>query len=65
MNVTIKDIIIGIRKRVAESPDNVYHQPMPDTCYYGQGVCADGTIGCIFGQAFKRLNFVAKRRRRR
>ena len=41
----------AVRKRVAESPDNVYTQANNCCeCSYTVGNCTDGTVGCLFGQ---------------
>lgn len=43
-------IIKAIQALVAKSPDNVYDGG-DGNCYYARGVCTDGSIGCIIGQA--------------
>ncbi len=50
---TVKDIIQEVRRLAKESPDNKYENI--DGCFYSQGMCTNGSIGCMFGQAFKNL----------
>lgn len=55
----VSDIIAEVRKIVKERPD-VYYNP-DGMCKYSEGVCSDGSIGCIFGQAFTNLGINAKK----
>lgn len=58
-DVQIADLISEVRKLVSEHPDNIYRglgsDPNHNNCSYSSGTCTDGSCGCIFGQAFKRL----------
>lgn len=58
-SVTIDDLIAAVRQLAAEHPDNVYHKPLghgwSTGCSYNNGLCDDGSEGCIFGQAFRRI----------
>lgn len=42
-----------VKRLVTESPDNHYNKPNPDdkTCSYFKGLCDNGSVGCLFGQA--------------
>lgn len=53
--ITFADLEKEIRRLATEAPDNVYISPDEGPCYYNKGICTDGTIGCIFGQAFRNL----------
>lgn len=44
-----------VRKIAKERPDVKYGMPESGTCSYDEGVCSDGSVGCIFGQAAKLL----------
>lgn len=54
--VTIGQIIDTVRAIAAERPNTRY---LKDgySCSYTRGPCDDGTVGCIFGQAFQKLGF--------
>lgn len=60
--VTVPELEIKVRELAAKSPDNIYK---PDesrqynqyvSCFYNEGKCSDGSIGCIIGQAIKALD---------
>ena len=51
----IEKIISKVRELAFHSPDNVYSVNDEGHCLYNAGTCSDGSIGCIFGQAFKEL----------
>jgi hypothetical protein len=58
--LTIDNLLAEVRSLAMESPDNIYHRPPQDkefiaVCEYNRGICDNGSIGCIFGQAFRRL----------
>ncbi len=54
---TIEALIDEVKKLATEHPDNIYIMPEETvTCMYNDGTCTDGSIGCIFGQAIKRLD---------
>lgn len=55
LEVNVPDLISEIRKLASEHPDNVYEKTDGLLCSYSRGTCTDGSRGCIFGQAFKRL----------
>lgn len=55
----MSDIIAEVRKIAKERPD-VYYNP-DGMCKYSSGECSDGSIGCIFGQAFTNLGIDAKK----
>jgi hypothetical protein len=48
------EIIPAMRALIAQSPDNVYVPPggPGQSCHYREGVCTNGTIGCVVGQLF-------------
>jgi hypothetical protein len=55
-------LIAQIRELAKKAPDNLYIKPDPkyNTCCYDRGTCTDGSIGCIFGQAFRALGLELK-----
>lgn len=57
--ITVNDVIAEVRKLAAEKPDNTYTRPGGKQCCYDAGVCTDGSVGCIFGQALARLGHPA------
>lgn len=51
-----KQLIFEVRRLAVVSPDNRYvTNHATEACYYDKGVCTDGSIGCIFGQAIRNL----------
>lgn len=53
---TIEDLIQTVRDLASESPDNIYNRPEGmSVCLYNKGICTNGSVGCIFGQAFRKL----------
>jgi hypothetical protein len=55
-NLSIDDIIEKVRELAKKVPDNKYNRdkndrPLSGQCSYETGLCTDGSIGCIFGQA--------------
>ena len=54
-NFTIDQLIQEVRNLAAESPHNRYHN-RGGACFYSKLLCDNGAIGCIFGQAFQRLD---------
>lgn len=59
MKPTIKQIIAKVRELATKHPSNIYTGPYPgkQNCFYESGGCQDGSVGCIFGQAFAQLDF--------
>jgi len=52
----INKLINTVREFADLRPDNVYKLSNDSIhCQYIAGTCSDGSIGCIFGQAFKEL----------
>lgn len=51
----IENIIAEVRRLAEEFPDNVYVSDNGPYCYYDDGRCTNGSIGCIFGQAIRNL----------
>lgn len=60
MSQTFKDRLFGVvRRKINESPNVVYNRPEGGImCQYDSGVCSDGSVGCIWGQAFRELGLV-------
>lgn len=67
--VTIGQVIGEVRRLAKEAPDNKYERVdgvdidgnvYNKACFYDKGDCSDGTVGCIFGQAFTRLGLSVK-----
>ena len=53
---TINQLIETVRELAKEDPDNIYKNLNNQVlCFYNKGNCLNGTIGCIFGQAFRKL----------
>lgn len=54
---TLENLIGEVRKLAQENPDNAYKckDGRYVMCYYSKKTCTNGSIGCIFGQAMKRL----------
>lgn len=53
---TATELIAKIRELATERPNNKYVPEMDDaSCSYATGHCTDGSVGCIFGQAFAAL----------
>lgn len=59
-------IVKEVERLVQESPDNKYQKladdgitPL-DCCYYNIGKCANGSKGCLIGQALINLNLANK-----
>jgi hypothetical protein len=52
----LRDLIDEVKRLAANSPDNRYYRsPGSKNCEYDAGECADGSVGCIFGQALENL----------
>lgn len=50
------ELALRIRKMAEERPDNRYEPFVGDgSCFYDIGECTDGSVGCIFGQAWPSL----------
>ncbi len=48
----IEDLISKVRELVNANPDNKYNRPEhTQRCCYSAGVCDNGSVGCVFGQA--------------
>lgn len=57
-NITFEHLKLEVVKLAQESPDNTYAGIpglYPPVCKYAEGKCRNGSVGCIFGQAFQRL----------
>lgn len=52
---TVEQLVAEVRKLANEKPGNVYEAEPEYSCSYDTGVYSDGSVGCIFGQAFQRL----------
>lgn len=53
---TLEQLVDEVRKLAKENPDNNYNNGYQKAqCFYNKGECSNGTIGCLFGQAMKRL----------
>jgi hypothetical protein len=58
IDIPLEDIVKEVKRLVIESPENVYKKPLDDgdnNCSYSKGICTNGAVGCIFGQALKNL----------
>lgn len=45
-----------VRRLAKEAPNNIYTMDnASQSCSYTKGICSDGSIGCIFGQAIKAI----------
>jgi hypothetical protein len=60
--LTIDNLLAEVRSLAMESPTNKYNRPpkkecdvFTACCEYNRGTCDNGSEGCIFGQAFRRL----------
>lgn len=53
-----KQMVKAVRSLAAKSPDNIYTPPAGDggSCYNHDGICTDGSVGCIIGQAARICN---------
>lgn len=51
-NFTLQKLIETVRELAKENPNNAY---IRSVCYYNKGECTNGTVGCIFGQAMRKL----------
>lgn len=51
MSITVEQIIAATREEITARPDVIYS----GICSYSDGVCTDGSVGCVFGQVFKKL----------
>jgi hypothetical protein len=52
--ITIEQLVAEVTRLAQENPENSYEQTAI-ACYYNKGTCTNGTVGCIFGQAFRNL----------
>ena len=52
--MTIEELIAKVKELISKNPDNMYPR---GTCSYTRGTCSNGTVGCIFGQAFRALGW--------
>lgn len=50
---SVSDLIAKVREIAAERGDVTYCYE--EACCYASGECSDGSIGCVFGQAFAAL----------
>lgn len=62
MNLSPRDreLFDAITYLVEESPDNTYpphYHGMVGGCYYSQGQCSNGSVGCLIGQALLRAGY--------
>ncbi len=57
--VTVESLVQKVRELAAASPENLYRKPNEDKpyCSYHSGLCTNGSIGCIMGQALRLLGF--------
>lgn len=55
--ITFAQVKAEVERLAKEKPDNVYSNGRGGSslCMYTQGTCQDGSVGCIFGQAFRNL----------
>lgn len=51
--ITWPQLEAEVRRLATERPWNKYGQDGSGRCAYAAGVCSDGSIGCIFGQALR------------
>lgn len=52
--ITLRQLVDEVTKLATDCPDNKYiSDEYP--CMYNSGMCTNGSIGCIFGQACKNL----------
>lgn len=57
--VTVSDLVETVKAIAKERPRVVYvPRNHVEGCCYNKGMCSDNSIGCIFGQAFRRLGLV-------
>lgn len=54
MKPTTAQVIEKVKQLAAERPENMY-RGVCGACCYDEGTCTDGSVGCIFGQAFVAL----------
>ena len=47
-------LIKAVKELVKESPDNTYDSS-GGQCYYAKGHCKNGSVGCLFGQALRKI----------
>lgn len=50
--LTIEKLVTMVRAIAFARPETYY---LEKKCQYAIGKCSDGTVGCLFGQAFKEL----------
>ena len=60
----VADVIREVTALANEFPDNRYNKPTEEppegevaTCRYDKGICTNGSVGCIFGQALRKLGY--------
>ncbi len=51
----LDELVAEVRKIAAERPDTRYEHK---GCFYDQNECSDGSVGCVFGQAFRAIDWV-------
>ena len=47
-------MIKAVRELVKENPNNTYYSS-GGRCYYTKGTCKNGSVGCLFGQALRKI----------
>ncbi len=51
---TVEELVAKVREIAKSRPDTIYYGT-EQGCEYNAGLCSDGSIGCLFGQAMKEL----------
>lgn len=56
----LSELVKTVKAIIQSRPDVIYSTILEDglgACYYSKGKCSDGTLGCVFGQAFQAMGF--------
>lgn len=52
---TVEELIARVRQLAEDEFTNRYHRVGGGSCLYDEGTCTNGSVGCIFGQAWPSL----------